>query len=192
MNLTRKLMLAAGAMVLPFAAVITIGAGPASAAKSNPVNGTGNPTCTKIKGTIKFSPPLTNSGTAAETATIAATATKCKGGTPNPTKVTTKATITGGTSACSSLATAAPPTLTETYAPSSLNPSAISGGTESSTTSPHIAFTITGETTTGSFANAGGTSVSAATKETAAAFSAACGKAGVKELKITSGNVTNL
>ena len=191
MNLTRKLMLAAGAMVLPFAAVITIGAGPASAMR-HAVTGTGNPTCTKVKGTIKFSPPLTNAGTAAETATIVATGSKCKGGTPNPSKLTTKATITGGTSACSSLATAAPPTLTETYTPSSIAPSAINGGTESSVTSPHIAFTITGETTTGSYANAGGTSVSAATKETAAAFSAACGKAGVKELKITSGNVTAL
>src|ERR1700689_2793470 len=125
-NLTRKLMLPAGAMALPFAAVITIGAGPASAAKSNPT-GTGNPTCTKVKGTIKFSPPLTNAGTAAETATIAASATKCKGGTPNPTKVSATATIPGGMSACSSLATAAPPTLTETHSPNSISPSAISG-----------------------------------------------------------------
>jgi hypothetical protein len=185
-------MLAAGAMALPFAAVITIGAGPASASKSNPT-GTGNPTCTKVKGTIKFSPPLTNSGTAAETATIAASATKCKGGTPNPTKVSTSATITGGTSACSSLATAAPPTLTELYTPNTISPSAINGGVETSTTSPHIAFTITGETTTGSFANAGGTSVNAATKETSAQFSAACSSSkGLAELKITSGKVTAL
>jgi len=191
-NLTRKLMLAAGVMALPFAAVITMGAGPASAAKSSPT-GSGNPNCSKVKGTIKFSPPLTNSGTAAETATIAATATKCKGGTPVPKKVTTKASITGGTSGCSSLATAAPPTLTETYSPGSISPSAISGGTESSTTSPHIAFSITGETTTGSYANAGGTSVTATTNETSAAFAAACGSTkGLASLKIVSGNVTAL
>ena len=52
MKVTRKLMLAAGALVLPLAAVATIGVGSASAARSGQVNGTGLVKCTKITGTV--------------------------------------------------------------------------------------------------------------------------------------------
>ncbi len=191
MKVTRKLMLAAGALVLPLAAVATIGVGSASAARSGQVNGTGLVKCTKITGTVNFSPPLKNGGTAAETTTVTAAATGCSGGTPNPTKVSSTATITGGNNACTSLATSTPPTLAGTYLPAgSLNPSSTSGGTETEQTSPDLGFTISGATTTGSFPSTT-TNIVVQTKEKLGKFLKAC-KKGVKSLKITKGTVTDL
>jgi hypothetical protein len=183
-------MLAASALFLPLAAVATIGVGTASAARSNPT-GTGTENCTAVTGTITFSPPLTSSGTAAETTTVSAKATGCSGGSPVATAIAAHATITGGTSACSSLATAAPPTFTDSYTPSSISPSSVSGGTETEVTSPHIGFTISNETVTGSYPSTTA-SVSATTSETVAKLTKACDKKGLKKLKIKSGSVSNL
>ncbi len=198
MKVTRKLMMAAGALVLPLAAVATVGVGTASAARSGQVTGTGAVTCTTIHGTITFNPPLATGGTAAETTSVTATATGCTGGTPNPTQVNSTATITGGTNSCTALATAAPPTLTGTYLPAgSLNPSSTVGGTETEQVSPHLGFTISGATTTGSFAN-GATHIVVQTTETLKAFNKTCKKGkkkdskGVKSFTIGSGTVTNL
>jgi hypothetical protein len=192
-KVTRKLMLAASALVLPLAAVATIGVGTASAARSS-TTGTGLVTCTKVKGSITFSPPLTNATIPSDVATISATAQGCSGGTPTPTKITTTSTITTANATCAGLASAAPPTLTESFTPV-VTGTTISGGTESFGATPDLNFTISGAATqpTGSYYNsASTTSVYALTSETAAKFSAACAKKGLKKLKIKSGNVTNL
>jgi len=183
-------MLATGALVLPLGLVVALG-GAASAARSHPT-GTGLVKCTKIKGTITFSPPLVNGGTAAETTTVSASASHCSGGTPNPSKVSSTATITGSTNSCAGLATASPPTILGTYTPNTISPSSTSGGTETLITSPKLGFTINGATTTGSFPSTT-TDISVSTSETLTKFNAACAKAaGVKTLKIKSGSVTDL
>jgi len=183
-------MLATGAIVLPLGFVVAL-SGAASAARSHPT-GTGLVKCTKIKGTVNFSPPLVNGGTAAETTTVTASASHCSGGTPNPSKVSSTATITGSTNSCGGLATASPPTLAGTYTPATISPSSTSGGTETLITSPKLGFTISNATTTGSFPSTT-TDISVSTTETLAKFNTACGKpAGVSKLKINKGTVTNL
>jgi hypothetical protein len=192
-KVTRKLMLAAGALVLPLAAVATIGVGSASAARSS-TTGTGLTTCTKVTGTIKFSPPLTNATIASDVATISATATKCKGGSPVPTKVTTSSTITTSNATCNGLASAAVPTLTEAFTPV-VTGQTLSGGTEAFSITPDLNFTISNmaSSASGSYYNSASTTkVYALTSEKYATFSAACAKKGVKELKIKKGYVDNL
>jgi hypothetical protein len=190
-KVSRKIILAAGAVILPLASIGVIGIGTASAARSN-VTGSGLVKCTKIAGTITFSPPVTNTGTAPETTTVHATATKCKGGSPKPTKVTSTATITGGVNSCGAVASASAPTLTGTYTPASIAPSSTSGGTETETTAGGLGFKITGATTTGSFPSTT-TNITVVTTETIAKFGAACNSpGGLASLKIKKGSVVNL
>jgi hypothetical protein len=192
-KVTKKLMLAAGALALPLAAVATIGVGSASAARSS-TTGTGLVSCTKVTGTIKFAPPLTNATIPSDVATIKATATGCTGGTPTPSKITTSSTITTADATCDGLASAAPPTLTEAFTPV-VTGQTLSGGTEAFGITPDLNFTISGMATSasGSYYNsASSTSVYALTSEKYTKFSAACKKKGVKTLKIKSGNVMNL
>jgi len=191
---TRKLMLATGALLMPVSAVAMIGVGSASAARSNPA-GTGTVTCTKIKGSITFKPPLKNGGTATEKTTIKVTVSGCSGGTPNPSKGTVKQVISSGTSTnnCTSLSTSQPESLTIKWAPSSISPStsSYSGYSVGTAGNGDAEFILpnTGGTgsTIGSFAEGSGSTATAALNKTSAQIAAACGTAaGEKKLSITS------
>jgi len=197
-KVSKKLVLATGALLLPLGLVVGIG-GVASAARTNQPFGTGLENCTSITGTVTFSPPLGTTGTAPETTTVNATASGCSGGSPSLASVVSTATITGSKNNCSGLATASTPSLAGNWQPAgSVQPSLTSGGAETFQTTPHLGFTITGATTTGSYPGSSFNNV-AQTTETSKAFSKACKKGkkptykkGVKSLTINSGTVTNL
>jgi hypothetical protein len=186
-------MLASAAVVLPLGFVVELG-GVASAARSN-TTGTGTVTCKKIKGKITFNPPLVNGGTAAETASVTASATKCKnskGGGPKVKKISVVSSIASANNSCTGLASAAPPALTLTYTPASISASSVSGGTLTFGTTPTLNFVISGESTAGSFPTTGTTSTKAVTTETSTAFGTACAGSGVASLTIKSGTGTDI
>jgi hypothetical protein len=196
-KLTRKLMLATGALLLPVSAVALVGVGSASAARSNPA-GAGTVTCSKIKGSISFKPPLKAGGTSAEKTTIKVTVSGCSGGTPNPTKGAVKEIISSGTSTngCTSLSTSAPESLTVKWAPKSLSPStsSYSGYTLGTAGNGDEEFILpdsggTGSTI-GSFSEGSGSTATAVLNETATTIGTQCSGKGVKSLKITSGTTT--
>jgi len=187
-------MLAAGALALPLVTVVALGSSTAGA--SGP--GTGVLTCTKIKGTITFKPPLTNTGTATENTTVKITVSGCSGGTPKPKKGTVKQDISSPTStnACTSLETSSPETLTVKWSPSSITPStsSYSGYDAATNGAGDEGFTLPNSggtgSTTGSYAEGSGSTASAYSNETESQITAACGAGGLKKLKITSGATT--
>jgi len=185
----RKLLVGVAAVAMPLTVMSTvIGVGAAWA-----TTGTGNYNCKKVTGTITFTPALKTGGTSAETTKVTATATTCSGtASPKPTKVIGTATIHSSTNSCAGLASGTPPTITAKYTPTVTN-STLTFTTETFQTSPHLGFTVSGGTATGSYPNSAGTaSVKVQTSETLSAFNTACGSsAGLKSLKITSGSTTN-
>ena len=192
MQVTRKIMLGAAAMALPCAAVIMVSPNPASAAKSN-VNGTGVVTCTKIKGTITFTPPLTNTGTAPEVSTLLSITLKsCTGGTPNPSKGTVNTNIANGTSAdsCPSFFSAhtTPFTLPITWFPTSILPSYTNyAGYNFVPVELVVPFTGSGSTMPGSYLETSGTTMTIRSNLLLSQLSHDC-VTGLKKLKITSGS----
>lgn len=114
MHLIRKLVLVSAALALPVAwAVTAVAPGPAGAVTPPVAPGTNY--CSTVTGTVTFNPAMTLNGSSSvttETATIAATATKCKVSKGvAPTKGTTTAKIvTKGpkANACTGLATSRP------------------------------------------------------------------------------------
>jgi len=72
---------------------ILVSVAPASAAKTPPVQGTGVFSCVIVAGHVRFRPALQPNGTLPETATIWVTASGCGGGTPTPTTVRARETL---------------------------------------------------------------------------------------------------
>jgi hypothetical protein len=72
--------------------------------------------CTAISGTLKFSPPLTNTAVTHETITFKATGTNCVAGGPSPVSITsgklTGALVAPGSSTCNSITEASVQSLT--------------------------------------------------------------------------------
>lgn len=204
MKLSRKLMLASGALLLPIAATALIGVGSASAARSNPA-GSGPITCTGIKGSITFTPPLTNTGTAPETATeVIITITKCKndagatGSAPKKGSVHENIVASGATDSCASLTGGGPPT-PETLTVNWKNgdgssTSSYSGYTTGANGANDEGFILpnaggTGSTS-GSYSEASGSSSAAYSNQTESALTTECAGAGIHKLTIKSGNTT--
>jgi hypothetical protein len=195
-------MLATGALLLPVSAVAMIGVGSASAARVSPA-GSGPVKCTGIKGSISFVPPLTNSGTAPETTTeVVITITKCKnqpgatGAAPKKGTVHENIVAPGATDSCGSLEGTGPPT-PETLTVNWKNgdgssTSSYSGYTVSANGAGDEGFVLpnTGGTgsTSGSYAQASGSTAAAYSNLTASQLAADCAGAGIKKLTIKSGS----
>jgi len=203
-KLSRKLMLATGALLLPVAATALIGVGSASAARSNPA-GSGPITCTGIKGTITFTPALTNTGTAPETATVVKiTVTKCKnavgatGAAPKKGSVNENIVASGATDSCASLTGGGPPspeTLTVNWKNGDgSSTSSYSGYTTGANGAGDEGFILpnTGGTgsTTGSYAEGSGSTSAAYSNQKETALTAECAGAGIKKLTIKTGSTT--
>jgi hypothetical protein len=202
-KLSRKIMMATGALVLPLATVAMIG-GTASAARSH-TSTVGQITCTGIKGTITFKPPLINGGTATETSQLVKiTVTKCKasGGTPTVPKkgkVSSNLASGSGTNSCASLTGGGPPspeTLVVAWSPGSLghSTSAYSGYNIVTNGAGDDGFQLpnTGGTgqTTGSYSETMGSTAEAFSNQTASTLGAECAAKGIAKLTIKSGNTT--
>jgi hypothetical protein len=188
----RKLILGASALALSLGTLAGVGASTATAS-SSAVTGTGIVKCSKLTGTIAFSPGISTTKSQVITTTVHSTATGCLGGKPNPTSVLSSSTMKGTKSVtCGNAFTGTNPFKSaETYTPAgSLNPSAFSGTSMSGPmTAKPLYFTVKG-TVTGSFKTAtGGASAKANLQETLQQIITACGSSGgLKLLHIASGN----
>jgi hypothetical protein len=161
----------------------------------------GSVSCTKIKGSISFNPPLTLNGTSTENTTIDITVSGCSasGGGVKPKKGVVNQDISTSTSTngCTSLENSQPENLTVTWAPGSkISPTAasFSGYSVATNGAGDEGFSLpdsggTGSTT-GSYAQASGVTATAYSNETASALASACSSSGgLKSLKITSGEL---
>jgi len=191
-------MLAAGALALPLVTVVALGSTTAGASSRTGTTGTGTVSCTKIKGTITFKPPLTNTGTATENTTVKITVSGCTGGTPKPKKGSVKEDISTATStnSCLSLNNSSPETLNVKWSPASIagTTTSFSGYMAGSNMAGDEGFVLPNSggtgTATGSYPT-GSATASAYSNETESQITAACGTtAGLKKLKVTSGSAT--
>ena len=205
MTFTRRLMLGAGAFVLPLTAVMALGAVPASAQRTSATVEGGTITCSGIKGSVTFTPPLTNSGTAQETATIVKIKiTKCKnlsGATKVPKKGSASSDIATSTStdSCASLeGTSSTPdstTIKVNWKPSSIAYSGATYGNFTVTTGPppkdyeELVLPAAGYpgTTTNSYADSNSTAT-IVLGETQATLANTCATSSLKSIKIVSGS----
>jgi len=205
-KVTRKIMLTVGALMLPAAFVLTIGTTTAGAAKSATTS-PGPITCKGVKGTITFTPPLVSGGTATETSTIVSvTVTKCKNA-PHvtgtvPKKGTVSVNIASGTGTdnCTSLSgnTVSPESLTVTWtSPAGLGTSTsaysgydggvVSGGKDGF----KLPNTNSGTgSTTGTFAEASGSTAAVYSNKTSAQLAAECSGGGISTLDLAKGSTT--
>jgi hypothetical protein len=195
-TLARRLLIGSGALALALATVIVMGAGPAQAQGSR--DPTGVITCTKIKGTVTFRPPLTNTGTAPEaSAVVKLTIKDCHdqmGATVIPVrgKVDTNMATSATTNTCAWwVDPPGPATVIFTW---HLLPSSTSTfSTWSGTVGSKIGLTLpnvggTGDTVN-SYAEGSGTTMTAVSPTTEAQFETACVR-GLKKIDFTSGSVT--
>jgi len=180
----RKLIIGVAAVGMPLTVMSTvIGVGAAWAGA-----GTGTYNCTKVTGTITFSPALKNGGTSPETTKITTSASSCTGGSPKPTKVTGAATILSSTNNCSNLGVSMPVTLTLTNTPA-VSPKSVLNATDSEVvTSKTITFKLTGSVT-GSYASGSATGSGLLT-QTPAQVAASCAGSGLTKVTIKSGKLT--
>jgi hypothetical protein len=194
-------MLATGALVLPLSAVALVG-GTASAAKSHSST-VGTITCTGIKGSITFTPPLVNGGTKTETKqTVKITVSKCKAASGTPTvpkkgKVSSNLASGTGTNSCASLTGGGPPspetlvvkwsnglgTSTSSYSGYDI---ATNGAGDEGFSLPNSGGT---GTTTGSYASSSSTA-QAFSNQNATQLGAECGGKGIAKLTLKTGSTT--
>jgi len=179
------LIIGVAAVGMPLAVMSTvIGVGAAWA-----TTGTGTYNCTKVTGSVSFSPPLKNGGTSAETTTVSATVTGCTGGSPKPTKVAGKGTIHSSTNDCANLAHPQTVSLPLTNTPAVSPKSVLKATTGESISGSSITFTLTGSVT-GSYPSSSA-SAKGKIKQTTVQVGTACGSsAGLKSVTISSGSAT--
>jgi hypothetical protein len=164
---------------------------------------TGGVTCTNVVGVVNFSPPLTSSGTSAETTEISLTASGCTTSGSNAAPVTggrASATIQSTSNSCTGLLSSKPVAVAVTWAPNSIHASvaSFSGYAIVPDAAGHIGFSLPGSggtvTVAGSFAgsdNGAASKASTFSDQTTAQLLATCGTtAGVASLTIASGSVT--
>jgi hypothetical protein len=135
-------------------ATLALVVGPLStAASASPqITGTGTYVCSQASGSITFTPPLTNTGTSSERATLSLVGTRCTGGVPTPNTVTGHAVLGYLHNSCAIFSKSHGVNLKVHYMPvvdrSILSGTAVFGAGPNSNT-----FTITG-TNTGSYPSA--------------------------------------
>lgn len=190
MRFPRKLVMAAAAVALPVSGIAVLVAPGIASAGGSPVTGTGTVTCTGVKGTITFSPPLVPGGTGTSTTTIKVTLTKCTtGGGSNITKVT-KGTVTStssGSNDCTgSLTTSKPESLTTTWksTPSAVPTSTSFSGFNLNTSPEGFTLPNTGGTAsgTGSFGGTDSGASSTATVDIKGLTTKSCALGGTQSL----------
>jgi hypothetical protein len=195
--MVRRIMLGVLAVALPVGLLAVVVA-PNLAAASPAKTGTGTYKCTKITGTITFTPPLTltSMGTVKETTKISASSSGCSGGSPavKSDKGTETEVATGkGDGNCSSLSTTKGNTtdLTVAYTNGASN-STLKGTAKGGTAkNGDEEFVIKNATVTGSYASKTA-DVTAVLSQTESQIAAQCGKsAGLKTLTIASGTSSN-
>jgi hypothetical protein len=178
----KKMLAAAGISTL---AAATLLAGPAFAAGG--IDGTGSVSCSTIKGTVSFKPPILLSTPQTVTSKIKTTASNCTASGGNVTslkKISTSSLTTTANDTCANLANPSSSNITSKYsAKPKLNPS---GATITATPSGS-GFTIAGTVTSGSF-NGEAITGSVTIAQSQADIIAACQGKGLKKLTITSGN----
>jgi hypothetical protein len=197
----RKLILILTALALPISVLSVFAVGAASAKGGGAIDQPGTVSCTKITGTITFSPPLTLTGTSPENTTIDMKVGGCTdtGGGVAPKKGTVSKDIStaSSTNGCTSLSNSQPETLTVTWAPASkISPTtaAFSGYAVSTNAKGDEGFSLpnSGGTgaATGSYAEASGVTATAYSSESSSALATACeSSGGLKSLKIASGSL---
>ncbi len=195
----RKIMLGTLAVALPVGLLTVVVAPNLAAAASVAKTGTGTYKCSKITGTITFSPPLTLSskGSVTETMTIMSKSTGCTGGSPAVVSDTgyQKAKSTGkGLGNCSSLSNgkAPEPDITTKYSNGASN-SWIKGPASSETAANGKAeFVIKNATVTGSYPSKKA-DITSVLSETEDQIGAKCGsKGGLSKLTISSGTSSHV
>ena len=185
-----------------FGAACSSGSSSSTSTTSAATLATGKVSCSKVTGTITFVPPLTNSGTSAETTKVAYTASGC---TPSGSNVSTvasaqgSATITDSTNGCTGIATSKPVKLAVVWSPTTIRSTAVSysGYKVAANASGDYGFTLPNPggsaTVTGSFSGSGGATSTASTysDSTAAQIATACASsAGLASLTLTTGSFT--
>lgn len=164
---------------------------------------TGSITCTKVTGTITFTPPITGNGSSAESTDISLTVDGCTTTGSNVAQVTggtATATIKTASSNCSNLLNPQPVSVAVSWSPGSVHASQASFSSDGivSDSAGHLGFGLPGSggtaTVTGSFAGSDNGAKSSATTYstlTAAELQSACASpAGVASLTVASGSVT--
>jgi hypothetical protein len=200
-KLSRKLALGVMVFVLPVATVIMVGAGTASA-KGTKEKGT--ITCSTLTGTISFSPPLVNGGTANETITGTITVKGCKKlkkATVIPKSGSVAITGIGGgsTNDCTSLegsGSASSITFTTKWSPKTIASSVTTFSGYDTTTAGNgdegfalpnaVAPPTPSGSTVGSYPDTAATAT-ASTNQTAAQIATSCGSGGLATLTIANG-----
>ena len=192
----RKIMLGVLAVGLPIG-LLSVAISPSIAAAKSEKAGTGTYGCTKLTGTVTFSPALVLNGTAkSETTTIKITSTGCTGGSPAVTKntgsekkVTKEADANNCTTALGSPSSA---DFTVTYT-NGATASTLKGSAAPGTASNGDAeYVVSPATVTKSYPSTSG-NVTVVVNQTSTQILAACGrKTGVKSLKIVSGTASSL
>ena len=190
--------------VVALAAVATLAAGcsatpsASSSTSGMPTVATGDVTCSHVTGGISFSPPLTSTGTAAQSTRISLTATGCTtSGSHTP--VVTRGTAPSTTSACSGVLTLRSVALTIHWTPTTIRPSTLTfpGYNIVSTPSGSAGFSFPSSggsaSVVGSFAGSDRGAASTAAlyfDPSVAQIQAVCKSSGLASLPVTSGTVT--
>lgn len=95
---------------------------------SAPVSASGSVHCSKVTGSVGFSPPLTTKGAAAETTTVSLKLARCSPSGSNVSVVSSglaTSTYTSGTSVCADLIKSRALTVNTTWSPTSIKPSVV-------------------------------------------------------------------
>jgi len=206
--MTRRRIAARVAIAGPLVLLASLGAACSSSSTSTSTStaaatlATGKVACSNIAGTINFVPPLTNSGTVAESTKIAITVSGCTPSGSNVSTITSgqgTATINDATNACAGIATSKPVKVTVVWTPSSVSPTVVSftGYKLAASASGGYGFTLpdTGGSATvdGSFSGSGAAASTASTfsNSTAAQIGATCGSStGLASLTLTTGSLS--
>jgi hypothetical protein len=113
--------------LVPIGLVVIAGCSSGSSAPPVVV-ATGGVTCSDVSGTVSFSPPLTTSGSAAETVTVNLTTKGCTTHGSNVAHVQggkIAATLSESSSACAALLNTQPVVVSATWSPTTIHPSTI-------------------------------------------------------------------
>jgi len=200
-NITRQLRSCSALLcVLVLSAVLAQGC--SSSGTASPATATGSVHCSSVSGSIANSPPLTTSGSAAETGTVTVKFSHCSTSGSNVSVVSSgvgTSTLTG-TSSCSALVKSVAISIDTTWTPKSIKPSIISfsGLSVTKDTAGDAGYALPGTggraKVIGSFAGndkGAGSTVSVYTNETATQLVSACSEpSGLASVTFASGEAT--
>jgi hypothetical protein len=187
LEMQRKFMLGTLALILPLGLAAGLGAGPATAQAN--LTGTGLVNCSKLSGTVTYTPPLTLAPKTVTTVTKV-TASGCKGGTPTPTSFVISSSTVTKSDTCTNLSKGGPVSYKVAYSPSSIAPSTFKGTiTASPSTAKPLYFKVKG-VTAGSYMSTT-SSATAYISQSYNSLVSACTGTGLHALTVVSGSTAN-